>query len=450
MRTRWLLALGALGALGAVSGGCGDEATSELVDGHFTEAEWTEIQKLGPLPALEPDTTSKFSDNPTAAALGQRLFYEKGYSGPIKVANDLGMVGEAGKVSCESCHIKTDWFVDTRSNPPNTSIAIDWFFRNAPTLVNVATYTDWFGWVGFNDNLWGKCLIPAEFVMGTDRSGIVHFLYANQSYRDEYNALFDPDLDPDLDPASPNAARFPMIASPTVAPDVWSSMPEADRDVINTAYANFGKALAAYLRKLESRDAPFDKYIAGDKAAISDSAKRGAKLFVGKAACVACHSGPTFTDNKFHVTGVSQVGEHVLPMKDGGDPGRFGAIDVYLNWDFSTKGKFNDDPTIDRSKGVTKDAKLTGAFRTKGLRSVAKTGPFMHTGHLATLREVVEFYNAGGGEAGTYAGTKETLMVPLNLTSQEMDDIVAFLESLTGNPIPAALQEDTSFGTMGK
>lgn len=448
MRMRSLRALFVLGLLAsAFAAGCGDEGSeSNLIDGVLTEAEWAEVQKLGPLPALEPDTTNKLADDPAAAELGQRLFYEKGYSGPIKVANDLGMVGEAGKVSCESCHIKTDWFVDTRSVPNNTSIAIDWFFRNAPTLVNVATYTDWFGWVGFNDNLWGKCLIPAEFVMGTDRSGIVHFLYQNQKYRDAYNALFDPDLDPDLDPASANASRFPVPASPTVDNAAWMSMAQADRDIINQAYANFGKVLAAYLRKLESRNAPFDKYLAGDKAAISSAAKRGAKLFVGKAACVECHSGPTFTDNKFHVTGVSQVGDHVLPMKDGGDPGRFGAIDVYLGWDFSTKGKYNDDPTIDRSKGVTKDAALTGAFRTKGLRSVAKTAPFMHTGHLKTLKEVVEFYNQGGGDAGTYAGTKDTLMVPLNLTPQEVDDLVAFLETLTGEEIPAALQEDTSFG----
>ncbi len=91
-----------------------------------------------------------------------------------------------------------------------------------------------------------------------------------------------------------------------------------------------------------------------------------------------------------------------------------------------------------------------GAFRTKGLRSVAKTGPFMHTGHLATLHDAVESYNVGGGEAGTFTGTKDALMVPLNLSTQEVDDLVAFLEALTGDPIPAALQEDTSFGAAGK
>jgi len=427
--------------VGAAVLGCGAES-EDLIDGRFTPEEWAEIQKLSPLPPLEMDTTNAFADDPKAAALGQRLFYEKGYSGPIKVANDLGGVGEAGKVSCESCHIKTDWFVDTRSNPANTSIAIDWFIRNAPTLVNVATYTDWFGWVGYNDNLWGKCLIPAEFVMGTDRSGIVKFLYGDPEYRAAYDELFEPDLDPAL----ADDMRFPPIASPTVAPEVWMSLPEEDRALVNRGYANFGKALAAYLRLLQSGNAPFDRYVAGDDAAISESAKRGLGLFVGKAACVACHSGPTFTDNTFHVTGVPQIGEHVLPPSMGGDPGRFQALDVYFGWDFSTKGIYNDDPSIDRSKGVTKDEKLTGAFRTKGLRSVAQTGPFMHTGHLATLREVVEFYNVGGADKD-FAGTKDSLMVPLNLSSEEIDDLVAFLETLTGDPIPESLLVDTSFGS---
>jgi cytochrome c peroxidase len=146
---------------------------------------WTS-RTLSPLPPLEPDTTNAFAEDDQAAALGQRLFFEKGYSGPIKVGDDgtnggLGAVGETGKVSCASCHLPDDWFIDTRSNPGNTPLAIDWYIRNTPTLVNVATYSEQFGWSGFNDNLWGKNLVPAEFVMGADRSSIVHFLYA--SYR---------------------------------------------------------------------------------------------------------------------------------------------------------------------------------------------------------------------------------------------------------------------------
>jgi len=431
--------------LTAAAAGCSDETSTQndLVDGIFTQAEWTQVQKLSPLPDLEPDTTNQYADDPEAAKLGQMFFFDKGYSGPIEVGDDgknggLGQVGETGKVSCESCHLRDKWLIDARSNPNNTSLAINWFIRNAPTLVNVATYKNVFGWSGFNDNLWGKNLIPAEFVMGTDRSAIVHFLYGK--YKDEYNKVFEPDLDPDLDPTSPNAARFPEHATPLNDKSPWAMMKAEDQDVINRAFANFGKALQAYERKLISKNAPFDKYVAGDTAAITTEAKRGLKIFVGKAACVECHAGPTMSDEKFHVTGVPQVGEYVAKPVDNG---RFDALPIYLGWDFNTHGKYNDDPKIDRTVGVTVDEKLKGAFRTKGLRVVAETAPYMHTGHLKSLEEVVEFYDQGGGTTD-FAGTKDPLMQPLNLTAQEKSDLVAFLKTLTGEPIPAELLTDTS------
>ncbi|MCB9701779.1 MAG: hypothetical protein H6711_07805 [Myxococcales bacterium] len=425
----------ALASVSLVLGACsGDDPDPN--DG-FTDAEIAKMQDFSPAPTAINDTTNKFADNEDAAMLGHRLFFDAGYSGPIVVGDDgsnggLGAVDETGKVSCRSCHLG-DWLIDTRSQPNGTSLAIDWFFRNAPTLANVATYETQFGWVGFNDNLWGKSLIPAEFVMGTTRTGIVRYLYAN--YQADFDAIFDTPLDSGLDPASPDIdTRFPADASPIAMNDSWAMMADADKEIVNEAYANFGKALAAYQRKLITGDSDFDRYVAGDREAMSASAKRGLKLFIGKAACDGCHKGPTFSDEKFHVTGVEQIGDHVLGAPDY-DPGRNGAIPVYLGWDFNTAGKYNDDPSINRTTGVAEDPALLGAFRTKGLRNVAMTGPYMHTGHLNTLREVVEFYNEGGAASG-FAGTKDPLMVPLNLTETEIDDIVAFLEALTGDNIP--------------
>lgn len=413
--------------------GCGDDAvaSSDL----FSPAELTKIKTFSPRPVPDTDTTNKFADDENAAILGKKFFFEKGYSGPIVVGDDgmnggLGAVGETGKVSCRSCHLG-DWMIDTRSKPNGTSLAIDWFFRNSPTLINVATYDTQFGWVGFNDNLWGKNLIPAEFVMGTTRTGIVKFIYSK--YKAEYDAIFSPPLDDGL----MDDVRFPAGATPLNAMSDWTKMPAADQDIVNRAYSNFGKAIQAYERKLISGDSPFDRFVAGDESAISESAKRGLKLFIGKAACSECHKGPTFSDELFHVTGVPQMGEHVLQS----DEGRFAAIDVYLSWDFNTAGKYSDDPSINRTVGVTKDPKLTGAFRTKGLRNVAMTAPFMHTGHLQTLKEVVEFYNEGGAESG-FAGTKDSLMKPLNLTPSEIGDLSAFLETLTGEPAPAEWLSD--------
>jgi cytochrome c peroxidase len=216
-------------------------------------------------------------------------------------------------------------------------------------------------------------------------------------------------------------------------------MDPADQDIVNRAFANFGKVLAAYERRLLSGNAPFDRYVAGDTGAMGEAAKRGLKLFIGKAACVACHEGPTFSDEEFHVTGVPQIGEHVLES----DGGRFDAIPFYLSWDFNTAGPYSDDPSIDRTRSAAQDEALLGAFRTKGLRSVADTAPFMHTGHVATLQEAVELYNRGGAGEG-FAGVKDDRIQPLNLTAQEIQDLVAFLEALTGEPVPEELRRDPS------
>jgi cytochrome c peroxidase len=431
-----------LSALIASAVGCGDG--DGLVDGIFTPAEVARLESLGPLPALAADPTNRFADDPGAAALGQRLFFEAGYSGPIVTGDDgqnggLGAAGERGKVSCRSCHLG-QWMIDTRSRPNGTSLGIDWLPRNAPSLVNVAFYQEQFGWSGFNDVLWGKNLIPAEFAMGMDRSVVAHFLY--EKYRADYNAVFATPLPAELDPGHPDAARFPETGSPFDPTGPWNTMAMVDRDSINLIFANFGKAIEAYERKLISRGSPFDRYVDGDTGALSLAAKRGLKLFIGKAACDACHSGPTMSDEKYHDTGVSQTGAHTLKGPDF-DPGRFAGIGVYLSSDFNSHGRYNDMPSIDRTIGVVATDNLKGAFRTKSLRSVAMTGPYMHTGELATLRDVVLFYNQGGAATG-YAGTRDPLIQPLNLSESEIDDLVAFLESLTGDPVPANLLVDTS------
>jgi cytochrome c peroxidase len=416
----------------------------ELVDGVFTPEEAVKVHALGPLPAVpEADPTNRFADDPRAAAFGQRLFFEDGYAGPIVVGDDgqnggLGAAGERGKMSCRSCHL-TEWMIDTRSQPNGTSLGLDWFFRNAPSLVNVAHYGKRFGWSGFNDVLWGKNLIPAELVMGMDRTIVAHYIY--EHYRTDYEAIFGA-LPAALDPQHPDAARFPATGSPYDPTGPWATMAPADRDAMTLVFANYGKALAAYERLLISAGSAFDRYLAGDASAISVSAKRGAKLFVGKAACDACHSGVTLTDEQFHNTGVPQTGVHNLKGPDF-DVGRFGGIGLYLGSDYNSHGRYNDDPSIDHTAGVIATDDLKGAFRTKSLHNVAMTGPYMHTGELATLKDVVRFYNQGGA-ASEYAGTRDALIQPLNLTEQEQDDLVAFLESLTGEPVPAALFEDTS------
>jgi cytochrome c peroxidase len=187
-----------------------------------------------------------------------------------------------------------------------------------------------------------------------------------------------------------------------------------------------------------SRNAPFDRYVAGDTSAIGPAAKRGLKLFVGKAGCVHCHSSPFFSDNSFHSDGVPQEGPHV-PRSDSG---RFTAVGTLLANEFNSSGAYSDDPEVGRLSGLVQEESQRGLFRTKHLRQIGETAPYMHTGALATLRDVVDFYDAGGGEAG-FEGTKDPFLRPLDLSSDEKDDLVAFLETLTGEPIDPRLLEDT-------
>ncbi|MFE8703143.1 cytochrome-c peroxidase [Cytobacillus sp. FJAT-54145] len=152
---------------------------------------------------------------------------------------------------------------------------------------------------------------------------------------------------------------------------------------------NIAKAIAAFERTIVVTDTAFDRYLQGEEDAISVEAKEGMKLFAGKANCISCHAGPLLSDHNYHNLGM------------GGDDGRF-----------AVTGNEND----------------KGKFRTSGLRGVAHTAPFMHDGSLATLQEVVEYYNTGGGAHPN----KSVLMQPLSLSETEVSALVAFLESMSG------------------
>ena len=186
-----------------------------------------------------------------------------------------------------------------------------------------------------------------------------------------------------------------------------SAVPEYKKrfkEVLGTGVSAEGiaRTIAAFERTVVSTNSPYDKYLAGDKAAMSEAAVRGLALFTGKARCALCHNGPNFTDNRFHNIGVPQVG----PLKD--DAGRY---------------------------AVTKQAQDRRAFKTSTLRSVALTAPYMHDGAFKTLEEVIEFYNKGG-EA---VPGKDPFITPLKLTDQEKKDLVEFLKALTGESLKISM-----------
>lgn len=437
---------GFVASVGLFGVACVDEASA--IDGLFTEEQWAIVESLADVPPVPHDPTNRFADDPAAARLGQKLFHESRYSGALTIGADgmngsPGAEGETGKLACASCHVPQSDFTDTRSKPGNVSLGIAFTPRNAPSLLNVAFY-EWNGWGGKQDSLWTQASLSPESSdnTGGTRCGYAHVVFDH--YRTEYEALFGP-LPEALAADAPDADRFPAQCKPKKNPEdpdgAWEAMDPADQEAVNQVMANCGKAIAAYERLLVSFDSPFDRYAGGDDTAISASAKRGLKVFIGKGGCVDCHEGALFTDDDFHVTGVAQVGPNVPEV----DEGRFKDIDSVLAHPFNTASAYSDDPAAGQEKlgGLVAGDDDLGAFRTKALRNVANSAPYFHTGGALTLMEVVELYDEGGAASG-FMGRKDERLVPLDLTTREREDLVAFLESLTGQPLPAELLANTA------
>ncbi len=403
----------------------------------FTAAEQALLDQMTPLGNPPADPTNAFADNAAAATLGQKLFFDKSYSGALTVGDSgsnggLGPVGAVGKVSCASCHAAgSEVLDDRRSKPGNLSLGTALMGRNSLGLVN-SSFNAWTNWGGRFDSQWSLPLAVAEggVTMKGTRLQVAHMLF--DKYRTEYDAVFPVALDARL----VDTTTFAATGKPGDA--AFDGLSVDDKLIVNTIYANYGKALAAYMRTLVSRNAPFDRYVAGDRAAMTDSAKRGLHLFLEH--CTGCHIGANLADDQFHALAVPQTG----PGVPATDNGRFQDVPALLASPFNTLGVFSDDITTGKLTDLVQAEAQKGQFRTKSLRNVAGAAPYMHAGQFATLAEVVAFYNAGGGDVGATGIVKDVKMVPLNLDAAKQADLVAFLETLTGEAVPAERVVDTS------
>jgi cytochrome c peroxidase len=214
---------------------------------------------------------------------------------------------------------------------------------------------------------------------------------------------------------------------------------------VNRILVNYGKAIEAYLRKLVSRNAPFDRYVAGQRDAISRDAKLGLKLFIGKAGCVRCHNGPLLSDDDFHVIGLkidTTLSPHADPTEKGRAANQALICDpTVADGDFNVNGHFSDDPATTRNSGFCRQTIPVGLWRTKGLRQVAETAPYFRDGQAATLDDVIEFYDRGGDPEGTFLGGPKAIQ-PLHLSPVEKRQLKEFLKTLTGEPVPAQFLRD--------
>jgi len=384
----------------------------------WTQAEIETLRSLwiGSLPPLPPDPSNAVADDPRAVALGHKLFFDTRFS-----AN--------GQVSCATCHRPERMFVDGLPRAKG----IGTMNRKTMTIVGTA-YSPWFFWDGRKDSQWAQALAPLENPVehGGTRTQYAHLIADH--YRTEYEALFGPL--PDLSDRS----RFPDSAGPVADPTAraaWEAMKPEDREAVTRIYANIGKAIAAYERRIMPGPSRFDAYVqallSGDtetmQNALTPAEVAGLRLFIGKAECTHCHNGPLFTNNAFHNTGVPAVAG--LPE----DTGRAAGAQQVLMDEFNCLSRYSDakpEECTELRFVKTGDSTLVGAFKPPTLRNVAETAPYMHAGQFATLREVLVHYNRAAP-----APVGKTELFPLGLSGKELAQLEAFLKTLSG-PLAAS------------
>jgi cytochrome c peroxidase len=474
----------ALGLSTAALAGCKatDDAFCTSAGCEWTQAEWARLSLLSPNPFPEPpdDPSNRYAalDYPQrdkVLELGQRFYFDKSFSavapsstGPVDAIDRPVPYGRA-PVACADCHDPKRGGTDVTSAPNHVSIGAGWYDVNSEQTVNIA-YAKLLYWNGRTDSIWAQAaqVTESKFSVNGNRNGVFWTIWNNATYRALYNEAFP---DAPLPATAPDTTAVPLSAKPAAAPATpnaaWDGMTLENKQLVTRVLVNFAKAIAAYEATLISKESPFDRFVGGDATAISPAAKRGARLFVGKASCVDCHNGPMLSDGAFHDIGVPQTGEHVPTIADcfpkipacdctpgaegksclpaGAWSGRLKlaarptdtepvydgamtaadrvALDIPYFSTFSRDSVWSDDvyddsrqPYYANPNESPEGQLLKGAWRTPSLRDVALTAPYMHDGFYKTLEDVVWHYNNGGAP-----GAKSAFALPPCAPGQTSD-----------------------------
>ncbi|MBE9561908.1 MAG: cytochrome-c peroxidase [Proteobacteria bacterium] len=327
-------------------------------------------------PSIPPD--NKQSD--AKVELGKILFFDPRVGGDTSTA-------------CSTCHEPSQGWAfsdDFSKGYPGT---VHW--RNSQTIINSAYYNKLF-WAGAAASLEKQA--PSAAKGGVAGNGENDIMEARLALIPEYRKRFKEVF----------GSEWPLID------DAW-------------------RAIAAFERTLVQRDTPLDKYLMGDKSALSDQQLRGMDVFNGKAGCIQCHNGELASDDHYYNIGIPYAKRW---EEDG-------LAQITFRFELYAKGsneelyrKTKADPGLYfRSKNEWDK----GKFRTPSLRYTMYTAPYMHNGVFYTMEEVVNFYNQGGvdeeGRTTDWPDNKSSLIKPLSLTDNEKEDLIAFLETFSGEEI---------------
>src|SRR3990170_1938907 len=320
--------------------------------------------KSAPIPEYNPQTPEKIE-------LGKKLFFDRRLSGD-------------GTMSCATCHNPEQAYTDGLEISLNYPTTRNW--RNSPTLINVA-YQQFLFHDGRARSLEEQALFPmmSAFEMNRNLDFVEEVIRSVPEYVEEFKKVF------------------------------------GDGDITRQRMA---MAIAAFERTLVSRNPPLDRYLRGDRKALSAEAKKGYEIFTGKGRCADCHDGVSLSDSKFFALNAPEN------LEQEKDP-RVAATRRFV----AKINHYEDFRNLKEDPGrylITKDKKDWKAFRTPTLWEISRTGPYMHNGIFETLDEAIEFFDQGGGK-------DNTALKPLDLSVEEKKQLKTFLvEALTGEQAPFA------------
>ncbi|MGI9382537.1 MAG: cytochrome-c peroxidase [Methyloligellaceae bacterium] len=333
-------------------------------------ADKPKLAPLGPPPVP--------ADNPQTdekVALGKMLFWDP-------------RLGGDASIGCVSCHEPDQGWAFGDALSRGYPATVHW--RNSQTVVNAA-YLGKLFWAGSASSLENQARSAARG--GVAGNGESDMMEVRLAFIPEYRK------------------RFKKVFG-----DEWPKI------------RNAWRAIAAFERTLVQTDTPVDKYLRGDKNALNDQQKRGMKLFTGKARCILCHNGALTTDQKYYNLGVP-------PAERWEEDG---LAQITFRFEQYAKGvtqkmyrSIKDDAGLYYR---TKQKRDMGKFRTPSLRYAKYTAPYMHNGAFWELKDVVEFYNKGGGK-NEFSANKTPLIKPLGLSEKQLEDLVAFVEAFSGPEI---------------